>query len=310
VLVVSPQSETYERFSLPDKSLAAFADLSWQGEPNQLSVRHVPWPIIDQVALATSKPPTKHAYSGDGKRAEPVRDWDTRSTSLRHVIRQRRSAVAMDPAGAISCDAFFQILGKTLAGPGRLPFETLPWRPRIHLVLFVHRIEGLEPGLYLLLRQMEQRAALQAAMKEEFLWERPESCPPDLSLYRLAKGDARNVARLLSCQQDIASDGCFSVGMLSEFEGSLRRVGPWFYRRLFWECGVIGQVLYLEAEAAGVRGTGIGCFFDDPVHELLGLQLLQYQSLYHFTIGHPVKDARLTTLPAYPPPPASALSGS
>ena len=35
------------------------------------------------------------------------------------------------------------------------------------------------------------------------------------------------------------------------------------YRRLFWECGLIGQVLYLEAEAAGVRGTGIGCFYDD-----------------------------------------------
>jgi len=27
---------------------------------------------------------------------------------------------------------------------------------------------------------------------------------------------------------------------------------------------MIGQVLYLEAEAQGVRATGIGCFFDDP----------------------------------------------
>ena len=34
---------------------------------------------------------------------------------------------------------------------------------------------------------------------------------------------------------------------------------------------MIGQVLYLEAEAAGARGTGIGCFYDDAVHELLGL---------------------------------------
>jgi hypothetical protein len=30
-------------------------------------------------------------------------------------------------------------------------------------------------------------------------------------------------------------------------------------------------MLYLEAEAAGVRGTGIGCFYDDPVHDVLGL---------------------------------------
>ena len=63
---------------------------------------------------------------------------------------------------------------------------------------------------------------------------------------------------------------------------------------------MIGQVLYLEAEAAGVRGTGIGCFFDDPVHSLLGLETQRFQSLYHFTVGHPIEDQRLTTLPAYP----------
>ena len=55
----------------------------------------------------------------------------------------------------------------------------------------------------------------------------------------------------------------------------------------------------LEAEAAGVRSTGIGCFFDDPVHDVLGLRGMQYQSLYHFTVGGPMEDARLTTLPPY-----------
>jgi hypothetical protein len=60
-----------------------------------------------------------------------------------------------------------------------------------------------------------------------------------------------------------------------------------------------GQILYLEAEAAGVRGTGIGCFFDDPVHEVLGLQGTAFQSLYHFTVGGPIVDHRLETLPPY-----------
>jgi hypothetical protein len=62
---------------------------------------------------------------------------------------------------------------------------------------------------------------------------------------------------------------------------------------------MIGQVLYLEAEAHEARGTGIGCFFDDAVHELLGLSDDRYQSLYHFTVGHPLEDPRLTTLPPY-----------
>ena len=63
---------------------------------------------------------------------------------------------------------------------------------------------------------------------------------------------------------------------------------------------MIGQVLYLEAEAAGLRGTGIGCYFDDAMHELLGLRDDFCQDLYHFTVGGPVEDRRITTLPAYP----------
>jgi hypothetical protein len=64
--------------------------------------------------------------------------------------------------------------------------------------------------------------------------------------------------------QDIASDGCFSLGMVARFETTLREKNAWMYPRLFWETGVLGQVLYLEAHAVGISATGIGCYFDDP----------------------------------------------
>jgi hypothetical protein len=112
--------------------------------------------------------------------------------------------------------------------------------------------------------------------------------------------DVRAVAGQLCCGQDIASDGAFSVGMITEFEEPLRNNGAWMYRRLFWETGMIGQVLYLEAEAAGLRGTGIGCFFDDEVQRVFGFENSRYQSLYHFTVGGPIEDPRVTTLPPYP----------
>lgn len=105
--------------------------------------------------------------------------------------------------------------------------------------------------------------------------------------------------KTVSCHQDIASDGAFAVSMLAEFNAALAEHGPSFYPRLFWETGLIGQVLYLEAEAAGVRGTGIGCYFDDAVHQMLGVSDHQWQSLYHFTIGGPVSDVRLKTLKPY-----------
>ena len=78
---------------------------------------------------------------------------------------------------------------------------------------------------------------------------------------------------------------------------------------MYWECGAVGQVLYLEAEAIGIRATGIGCFFDEPVHSLFGISTGRYRSLYHFTLGGPVDDPRLQTWPAYPPRDVDELAG-
>lgn len=88
--------------------------------------------------------------------------------------------------------------------------------------------------------------------------------------------------------------------MVAEFEPLIRLHGAWQYPRLHWECGVIGQQLYLEAQALGHQGTGIGCFFDDLTNRLLNVEDLEYQSLYHFAIGCGVNDTRLTMLPGYP----------
>ena len=58
---------------------------------------------------------------------------------------------------------------------------------------------------------------------------------------------------------------------------------------------LLGQLLYLEAEAIGIRSTGIGCFFDDSTHRVAGMQGHTFQDLYHFTLGGPVDDDRLVT---------------
>jgi hypothetical protein len=114
----------------------------------------------------------------------------------------------------------------------------------------------------------------------------------------LAPQDVKQVARVISCHQDIAADGAFSLGMLAKFDDIINK-GAHFYPRLFWEAGFVGQLLYLEAEAAGMRSTGIGCFFDDVMHEALGIKDQSWQSLYHFTVGGALEDLRLQTYLAY-----------
>lgn len=48
------------------------------------------------------------------------------------------------------------------------------------------------------------------------------------------EGNVKNIAMRLSCNQDIASNGAFSLGMISEFEDNLSEKGMWWYRRMFW----------------------------------------------------------------------------
>ncbi|MFQ5890680.1 MAG: SagB/ThcOx family dehydrogenase [Gemmatimonadota bacterium] len=282
----------------------------WCGRANRLSADDpVSWEIIDHVAAASRKP------SGERMTLELVRPAKPRGgaggtcsgPSAGRIIRQRRSLLGCDAETAISAQSFYRMLSRAMPRLERdvsrrpMPWDAIPWDPAIHLALFVHRVVDIPPGLYMLPRNSGKVEALRGAMRAEFSWETPPRCPPDLPLRLLAEGDARDIATTVSCHQGIAGDGAFAVGMIAEFEPTLRRRGPWFYRRLFWETGAIGQVLYLEAEAAGVRATGVGCFFDDLVHEVFGFQDTAFQSLYHFTIGGPVDDPRLTTLPPYGP---------
>ena len=271
-----------------------------QGRANRLSSSHVQWELIDAVAQACMKPATAANDLGTIPVFSEIRTVaPTIPASARQIIRQRRSAVALDAKTAISKNQFYAILSRVLPDSHKVPWNTIGPPIKVHLGLFVHRVTGLEPGLYCLVRSPEHEEPLRDAMKPGFAWQRPRGCPAVLPLYLLSTGDCTTLAARVSCLQDIAGDGAFSLGMIAEFEEPLRRYGAWFYRRLFWEAGTIGQVLYLEAEAAGIRSTGIGCYFDDPVHDVFGLRGSRYQSMYHFTMGGPLEDSRLTTLPAY-----------
>ena len=187
------------------------------------------------------------------------------------------------------------MLDKTLPRMDGAPFDVQLIAPLTHLLLFIHNIDDLAPGLYFFIRAPNDLDELKRYSRTEFQWAPVKA---DFPLYLLAEGDYRQQAIMVSCHQEIAGFSAFSLGMIAKFKQPVAN-RPYLYRHLFWETGMIGQVLYLEAEAHGVRGTGIGCFFDDAVHEIMGFDNNHYQSLYHFTVGKPIEDPRLTTYPPY-----------
>jgi SagB-type dehydrogenase family enzyme len=306
LLVIYPANENSltkdPLIALPASLFVRSRSTEYEGHPNALSSTHHDWPIIDIVAEACGYSGNtqlfNHQYSYIDK-ADNNDRYEDRRVSARKVIRERRSAIDMDGHHHISKETFYRMMTHVSPQPGNKISAVIPWRSEISLILFVHRVDGLSPGLYLFLRDPSHEQSLKKALRSEFCWEKPADCPKFLDLYLLTEADVRNAARMICCHQDIAANGTFALAMLAEFDASIEQYGASFYPRLFWEAGLIGQILYLEAEAAGIRATGIGCFFDDTMHEVLGIRDHAWQSLYHFTMGKPVDDPRLQTHPPY-----------
>lgn len=301
LLAVNPEGNPDGVGSLPSGIVESLETLNWRGQANRLSEVHMSYPGIADAENAFAKPflDVSNGSLTDGWSYQEEQP-STEQVAATTIIRQRRSAVDMDGSSAISRGGFLRMMSRVMPDPVRPPWDGFPFTATIHLLLFVHRVEGMAPGLYLLARQpTRQQVFHNACTSESLSWEPVSDCA--LPLIRLAGPvDVQDVAGQISCGQAIASDGAFSLGMISDFDATIEQEGSWAYRRLFWEAGLIGQILYLEAEAQGVRGTGIGCFFDDLDHQILGVDPAgPWQSVYHFTVGGSIEDDRLSTLPAY-----------
>ncbi len=290
---VHPLTSLHIPRDLPDQIITEFADLRFVGEPDPLSQDSVNWELIYQTARQTCKPATAEITVRLENRK--LSAGEPGQLSAAQIIRNRRSATDFDRNGSITRNQFLSILDKTLPRVNNAPFDAELIEASTHLLLFVHSVAGMAAGLYFLCRCDEDLAEIKRISRSDFLWEPVET---DFPLYLLSEGNYRQQAMMVSCHQDIAGSSAFSLGMIAKFKDVIT-AAPYRYRHLFWETGMIGQVLYLEAEACGVRGTGIGCFFDDAVHEIMGFSDNHYQSLYHFTVGKPLEDPRLTTYPPY-----------
>lgn len=278
--------------------LRALADAAqWHGVASPIDRQPMyAWPVLAVVAEASRRadgePPALAARPAPRPRAP-----GEAPQALRTLIDGRRSAQRFDPRHTMSLAQFAAILARLQ--PAGLPWDVLAAPSRVALLLFVHRVDGLVPGLYLLPRSAAQLDALRPLLAGRFRLGPIPGVDALLQLTAVEPAALARIARALHCHQELASSACFAVGMLGEFDAALAE-GPYTYRALHRECGLLGQVLYLEAEVHGLRGTGIGCFFDDPVHELFGLSGTAWQSLYHFTVGRALDDARIESAPAYP----------
>ncbi len=245
------------------------------GRPNRLANEEVTYPLIDEMHAATkltSASPgiashciasSGEAQAGSGEIRLPPPAAS--SKTFGEVARTRRSA--LDFQGG-SAGMSLEQLSAVLAASAAPYFADFASTRFVQLYLFVHRVHGLDPGVY---RHWPARAELE----------------------QLKSGDQRVTAAGLSLGQELAGNACVAFSMIGNLDRATRTHGDRGYRYVHFEAGAIGQRLYLAAEALGLRATGIGAFFDEEVNRYLELDPAREQVVYHFAIGHPVPDPRL-----------------
>ena len=124
----------------------------------------------------------------------------------------------------------------------------------------VHRVEGLEPGLY--------HHAIQHHKLE-----------------LVKPGDLRQPLVQAGLNQDFLGEAhvCFVVSGI--FQRTRWKYHERTYRYVLTEVGHLGQNLYLAATALGLGVCCIGAFFDDPLNQLLEIDGEEEAALYLVTVG-------------------------
>lgn len=254
--------------AVPVEATSARRAVEWLGgTPNRLSDGVVPYPLIDTMQEATKLGRWRRVEAEvrrEGGCGEALPRPARSQRAFGETVRGRRSA--LDFAGgerAIGREDLSAMLDAARQ-PRRCDFEA----GLTHLYAWVHRVRGLETGVYR-------------------YW------PETHGLELVKAGDHRRAAAALSLGQDLAGNACVAFSIVAELKRAATAWGDRGYRYSLFEAGAVGQRFYVASEALGFRSTGIGAFYDDAVHRYLDIEPAEGQVVYHFASGYPVDDPRL-----------------
>jgi SagB-type dehydrogenase family enzyme len=229
----------YHQWSKPGYSGVLGAVLDWGARPELYKA----YADVDRVAL-----PDPRGFRG---------------LSLEEAVETRRS-VRDYLAEPLSAEELSRLLH---AAQGiteqRWGFRTAPSAGALYpieLYAVVHRVAGLEPGIY--------HYAVQAH-----------------GLELLRPGDFRTAVTQAGLGQAFLgqANACFVLSAI--FQRTRWRYRERTYRYVLLEAGHIGQNLYLAATSMGLGACAVGAFLDDDLNDLLGLDGGEEAVLYMVSVG-------------------------
>jgi SagB-type dehydrogenase family enzyme len=133
----------------------------------------------------------------------------------------------------------------------------------IEVYAVVHRVEGIEPGVY------------HYAYREH-------------ALEQVRAGDFRATV----VEQAISQEFLGECGVVMFLTMIMQRMRPKYqdrsYRYGLLEAGHLGENAYLAATSMGLGACGVGAFMDDQINEMLGVDGVEEAAVYMLAAGHVV----------------------
>ncbi|MBE7384084.1 MAG: SagB/ThcOx family dehydrogenase [Leptolyngbya sp. SIO1E4] len=241
----------YHRWSQPGYGEAIDTLLNWGQRPSLYKT----YPDAPQIDLP--QPSVESAAANGGSMLGSTVDLVT-------AITTRRSRRSYNTSSDLPLETLSQLLflAQGITWDER-EFRAMPSSGALYpleIYPIVHRVAGLEPGLY--------HHAIQHHKLE-----------------LVQPGDLRQPLISAGLSQDFLGEAhvCFVVSGI--FQRTRWKYHERTYRYVLMEVGHLGQNLYLAATALGLGVCGIGAFFDDDLNQLLAIDGETEAALYLITVG-------------------------
>ncbi len=185
-------------------------------------------------------------YTEDAiQRRRSVRDYSGQNMTLEELSR------LLHYTGGITTDRWGQALRAAPSAGALYPIEVYP---------VVHRVEGLERGLY--------HFAVQ---------------PHALELLRA--GDLRGQIVRHGLMQEFLGEANVVLVLTAIFQRLRWRYQERAYRYALLEAGHLGQNVYLAAKSMGMGACAVGAFLDDGVNAMLEVDGQKEAAIYMLAVG-------------------------
>ena len=265
---------------------------------NKISDFHVSWDVIEsinKIFYCHNEKKNKEEqllFSGSLKEERKLFFFNEKKTGhleIKKILRERRSVVEYEKKKMKKKDflSVFSIFNE-ISSKKLFPLDELNWKPIVtFFVIYVIRVEEMESGYYIYFLDesvIEETQNFYQKKGEKFT-----KIDINIPLYHIER-DTNKFQMMLSssgasCGQHRYAS--FTLGMVAKLEENLlEKFGCDYYLNLHWECGIIGQFLYILATSIGYGACGMGCFLETRSFKDFSLEGSPFSTFYHLSVGH------------------------